>query len=149
MSIMLKLIEQSFKTTHQLPHTTGQHATKKHQDHQDHHKQTPHDIPLKNSNNYLENAEVKPDVKNSIATNHLATKPILWIVIYNGKLRKINACVKGTLHIINILLLYEHYICVTPCQVHIKGFQLNVQHNNNTQNQGINLLIEIKEPGTD
>ena len=56
---------------------------------------------------------------------------------------------KVILHIINILLLYQHYVCVTPCQVHIKGFPLNVQHNNNTQNQGINLLIEIKEPGTD
>ena len=35
---------------------------------------------------------------------------------------------KGILHIINILLLYEHYVCVTPCQVHIKASQLNVQH---------------------
>ena len=56
---------------------------------------------------------------------------------------------KGILLIINIFLLYEHYVCVTPCQVHIKGFQLNVTHNNNSQNQGINTLIEIKEPGTD
>ena len=72
---MLKLIEQSFKTIHRLPHMTGQHAAKKCQDHD---KQTPHDNPLKNSNNYLEKAEVKPDVKNSIATDHLATKPILW-----------------------------------------------------------------------
>ena len=70
MSIMLKSIEQSFKTTHQLPHMTGQHAAKKCQDH---HKQMLHDDPLKNSNNYLEKAEVKPDVKNSIATDHLAT----------------------------------------------------------------------------
>ena len=56
---------------------------------------------------------------------------------------------KGTLHIVNILLLYEHYVCVTPCQVHIKAFQLNVQHNNNLQKPGINPLTEIKEPGTD
>ena len=56
---------------------------------------------------------------------------------------------KGIPQIINILPLYEHYVCVTPCQVHIKGSQLNVQHNNNTQNQDINLLIEIKEPRTD
>ena len=56
---------------------------------------------------------------------------------------------KGILHIINILILYEHYVCVTPCQVHIKAFQLNIQHNNNLQNPGINPLIEIKEPGTD
>ena len=119
MSIMLKLIEQSFETTHQLPHMTGQHAIKKCQDQ---HKQTLHDDPLRNSNNYSEKAEVKPDTKNSTATDHLATKPIHWRVIYNGKLRKINACMKGILHIINILLLYEHYVCVTPCQVHIKGF---------------------------
>ena len=115
MSIMLKLIEQSFKTTHRLPHTTGQHAAKKHQDH---HKQMLHDNRLKNSNNYLEKTEVKPDAKNFIATDHLVTKPIHWRVVYNGKLRKINACMKGICHTINILLLYEYYVCVTPCQVH-------------------------------
>ena len=119
MSITLKLIEQSFKTTHRLPHMTSQHATKKHQDH---HKQTLHDDPLKNSNNYLEKAEVKPDVKNFTVTDHLATKCIHWRVVYNGKSRKINACMKGILHTAKILLLYEHYICVTPCQVHIKAF---------------------------
>ena len=97
--------------------------------HQDHHKQMLHDDPLKNSNNYLEKAEEKPDVKNSIATDHLATKPVHWRVAYNEKLRKINACMKGILHTINILLLYEHYVCVTPYQVHVKGFQLNVPHN--------------------
>ena len=129
MSIMLKLIEQSFKTTHQLHNMTSQHATKKCQDHL---RQMFHDDPLKSSNEYSEKAEVKPDAKNFIATNHLATKPILWRVIYNAKSRKFNACMKGILHIVNILLLYEHYVCVTPCQVHIKGFQLNVPHNNNT-----------------
>ena len=29
---------------------------------------------------------------------------------------------KGILQNVNILLLYEHYVCVTPCQVHIKSF---------------------------
>ena len=51
--------------------------------------------------------------------------------------------------IANILTLHEHYVCVTPCQVHIKGFRLNVQQNKNMQNQDINLPIEIKEPGID
>ena len=143
---MLKLIEQSFKTTHRLPHMIGQCTTKKHQDH---HRQMLHDNPLKNSKKYSEKAEVKPDEKNFITTDHLATKPVHWRVIYNGKLRKINACVKGILHTVNILLPYEHYVCVPPCQVHIQGFRLNVQHNNNMQNQGINLLTEIKKPGTD
>ena len=56
---------------------------------------------------------------------------------------------KGIPQIVNILPLYEHYVSVTSCQVHIKGSQLNAQHNNNMQNQDINLMIEIKEPGTD
>ena len=43
------------------------------------------DDPWKNSNKYLENAEVKPDAKNSTANDHLATKPILWRVVYNKK----------------------------------------------------------------
>ena len=128
MNITLKLIEQSFKTTHQLPHLTGQHTTKKCQDH---HKLMFHDDPLKNSNNYLEKAEEKSDVKNFTVTNHSATKCIHWRVIYNRKSRKINACMKGILHTASILILYDHYVCLTPCQVHIKLFQLNVQHNNN------------------
>ena len=78
MSITLKSIEQSYKITHQLPHTTNQHAAKKHQDHL---KQMLHDNPRKNSNKYSEKAEVKPDAKNSIATDHLATKHILWRVV--------------------------------------------------------------------
>ena len=126
--------------------TTSQHDAKKHQDQ---HRQMPQGDPWKNSKEYLEKAEVKPDGKNFIATDHLATKPILWRATYNARSRKINTCVKGTLHIINILLLYEHYVCVTPCQVHKKAPQLYVQHNNNSQNPGINPLIEIKEPGTD
>ena len=82
MSITLKSIEQSSEITHRLLHMTGQHATKTHQDHL---KQMLHDDPRKNSKEYLEKAEVKPDVKNSIATDHLATKPILWRVVYNKK----------------------------------------------------------------
>ena len=82
MSITLKSIEQSSEITHQLPHTTGQHTAKTHQDHL---KQTLQDNPWKNSKEYLEKAEVKPDVKNSIATDHLTTKPVLWRVIYNEK----------------------------------------------------------------
>ena len=98
---------------------------------------------------HLEKAEVKPDGKNFIATDHLATKPVLWKVASSTRSRKINARAKGILHIANILLLYKHYVCVAPCQVHIKALQLNIQHNNNSQNQGINPLIETKEPGTD
>ena len=79
---MLKLIEQSSKITHRLLHRTDQHAAKKCQDHL---KQTLHNDPWKNSNKYLEKAEVNPDMKNSIATNHLATKPILSRVVYNEK----------------------------------------------------------------
>ena len=126
-STTLKLIEQSFDTTHQSLQMTSQHATKKRQDH---HKQTLHDDPLRNLNNYSEKAEAKPDVKNSIATAHLDTKCAHWRVVFNGKLRKTNICMKGIPQIINILPLYERYVCVTPCQVHIKGSQLNVQHNN-------------------
>ena len=116
---MLKLTEQSSETTNQLHNTTGQHAAKKHQHH---HRQTLCNDPLKSSNEYLAKAEVKPDGKNFLATDHLATKPILWRVAYNARSRKINICMKGTLHIVNLLLVYEHYVCVTPSQVHIKGF---------------------------
>ena len=146
MNITPKLIEQSSEATHQFYNMTGQHATKKHQDH---HRQMLQDDPWKNSKEYLEKAEVKPDRKNFIATNHLATKPVLWKAAYNARSRKINACIKGILHIVNILLFYKHYVCVTSCQVHEKAFQLNIQHSNNLQNLGINPLIEIKEPGTD
>ena len=78
---------------------TGQHATKRHQDQ---HKQMLHDDPQRNLNNYLEKAEAKPDGRNSIATDHLATKCAHWRVVYNGKLRKTNVCVKGIPLIINI-----------------------------------------------
>ena len=119
MSTTLKLIEQSFNTTHQSLHMTGQHAAKWHQDH---HKQALHDDPQRNLNNYSEKAEERPDERNSIATDHSATKCAPWIVEYNGKLRKTNVFVNGIPLITNILPLYEHYVCVTSCQVHIKGF---------------------------
>ena len=35
---------------------------------------------------------------------------------------KINVFMNSTPLIANILPLYKHYVCVTPCQVHIKGF---------------------------
>ena len=82
MSITLKSIEQGSEITHCLPHMTGQHPAKMCQDHL---KLMLQDDPGTNSKEYLEKAEVKPDVKNSIATDHLATKPILWRVIYNKK----------------------------------------------------------------
>ena len=119
MSTTLKLIEQSFNTTHWFLHTTGQHAAKRHQDH---HKWAIHDDPQRDLNNYLEKAEVKPDGRNSIATNCSVTKRVPWKVEYNGKLRTTNVCMKGIPLIVNILPLYEHYVCATPCQVHIKGF---------------------------
>ena len=113
MSTTLKLIEQSSNTTHQSLHTTGQHTTKRCQGHQ---RQMFHDDPQRNLNNYLEKAEAKPDMKNSKATVHLAIKRAHWRVIYNGKLRKTNVCMKGIPQIINILPLYEHYVCVTLYQ---------------------------------
>ena len=81
-SITPKLIEQSSKITHRHPHVTGQHTAKMCQDHP---KQTLHDDPRNNSKEYLEKAEVKPDAKNSIAINYLATKPVLWRVVYNER----------------------------------------------------------------
>ena len=74
MNITPKLIEQSSETTHQLCNMTSQHAAKMRQDH---HRQMLQDDPWKNSKEYLEKAEVKPDGKNFITTDHLATKPIL------------------------------------------------------------------------
>ena len=66
------------------------------------HHQMLQDDPQKNSKEYLEKAEVKPDAKNFIATNHLATEPTLWKAAYNGRSRRISACMKGILPIINI-----------------------------------------------
>ena len=146
MSITLKLTEQSFITTHWSLHTTSQHSTKWRQDH---HKQVLHNNPQRNLNNYSEKAEERPDKRNSIAIDHLATKCALWRVKYNGKLRKTNVFMNGIPLSVNILLLYEHYVCVTPCQVHINGFQLSIQQNKNMQNPDINSLIEVEEPGMD
>ena len=103
---------------------TGQHAT---ECHQDHNKQALHNDPQRNLNNYLEKAEERPDGRNSIVTNCLATKLTPWRVEYNGKLRKTNIFVNGTPVIADILPLYEHYVCVTPCQVYIKSFRLSIQ----------------------
>ena len=119
MSTTPKLIEQSFNTTRQSLHTTSQHAAKWCQDH---HKQALHNEPQRNLNNYSEKAEERPDRRNSIATDHLATKLAPWRVEYSGKLRKTNVFMNGIPLIANILPSYEHYVCVTPCQVHIKGF---------------------------
>ena len=130
--------QPNFNTTYQSLHATGQYATKCHQDHN---KQALHNDPQRNLDNYLEKAEERPDRRNSIATDHLATKLTPLLVKYNGKLRKTNVLMNGIPLIANILPLYEHYVCVTPCQVHIKGFQLSVQQNKNMQNQDINLLI--------
>ena len=85
MSTTLKLIKHSFNTTNRSLHMTGQHAAKCHQDHN---KQVLHKDPQRNLNNYLEKAEERPDGRNSIATDHLATKLAPWRVEYNGKLRK-------------------------------------------------------------
>ena len=83
MSTTLKLTKQpNFNITNWSLHTTGQHATTCHQDHN---KQALHNDPQRNLNNYLEKAEERPDGRNSIATNHLATKLAPWRVKYNGK----------------------------------------------------------------
>ena len=119
MSTTLKLIAQSFSTTHQSLHMTGQYAAKWRQDR---HKQVLYNDPQRNFNNYSEKAEERPDRRNSILTDHLATKHAPWRVKYKRKLRKTNIFVNGIPLIANILPLYEHYVCVTPCQVHIKGF---------------------------
>ena len=118
MSTTLKLI-QSFNTTNWSLHTTSLYATKCHQDHN---KQALHNDPQRNLNNYLEKAKERLDGRNSIATDCLATKLAPWRIEYNGKLSKTNVFMNGIPLIVNILPLYEHYVCVTPCQVHIKGF---------------------------
>ena len=127
MSTTLKLIEQSFNTTHRSLHMAGQHATRWHQDH---HKQALHNDPQRNLNNYSEKAEERPDGRNSshqpfgYKTHSLESQ-------IQGKLRKTNIFMHGIPLIANILPLHEHYVCVTQCQVHIKGFQLNIQQNKN------------------
>ena len=79
MSTTPKLTKQlNINTTHQSLHMTGQHATKWHQDH---HKQALHNDPQRNLNNYLEKAEERPDGRNSITTDHLATNLLLGELI--------------------------------------------------------------------
>ena len=120
MSTTPKLTKQpNFNTTYWSLHTTGQHAAKCHQDDN---KQALQNDPQRNLDNYSEKAQERLDRRNCIATNHLATKLVPWRIEYNGKLRKTNIFMNGIPLIANILPLYEHYVCVTPCQVHIKGF---------------------------
>ena len=120
MSTTLKLTKQpNFNTTNRSLHMTSQHVAKCHQDHN---KQALHNDPQRNLNNYSEKAEERPDRRNSIATDHLVTKLTPLRVKYNEKLRKTNIFVNSIPLIANILPLYEHYVCVTLCQVHIKGF---------------------------
>ena len=93
MSTTPKLTKQlNFNTTNRSLHTTGQHTTKLHQGH---HKQALHNDPHRNLNNYSEKAEERPDGRNSIAIDRLATKLAPWRVKYNGKLRKSNVFVNG------------------------------------------------------
>ena len=124
-----KLTEQTFLSIHQLQNTIGRHTTKK-----------LHNDPWKNSKEYLEEAEVKPDEKTYTAIDHLALEPIPFKAAFNIRSRRISICVKGTLPTINISILYVHNVSVASCQVHIKGYRLNVQHNNNMQSQDINPL---------
>ena len=120
MSTTPKLTKQpNFNTTYRSLHMTSQHATKCHQDHN---KPALQNDPQWNLDNYSEKAEERPDGRSSIATDCLATKLTPWRVEYNRKLRKTNIFMNGIPLIANILPLYEHYVCVTPCQVHIKGF---------------------------
>ena len=73
-NIMPKLIEGTSHSIHWLHKTISWHATKK-----------LHNNPQKNSKEYLEEAEVKPDKKNYTATNHLAIEPILWKATFNAR----------------------------------------------------------------
>ena len=98
---------------------------------------------------YLAEAEVKPDKKNYTATNHLDLESILYKAAFNTRSRRIGICVKGTLPTVNISILFVHNVSAASCQVHIKGYQLNVEHNNNTQNQDINRLTETNKLGID
>ena len=137
-NIMLKLTEQIFLSIHRLHNTIDPQTTKK-----------LYDDPWKNSKKYSEEAEVKPDEKNYMAIDHLALEPILCKATFNARSRRISICVKGALPTINISILFVHNVSVTSCQVHIKGYRLNVQHNNNTQNQDINHLTETNKLGID
>ena len=135
---MLKLTELIFLSIHWLHNTIAQQTTKK-----------VHDNPRKNSKEYLEEAEVKPDEKNYMAINHLALELVLCKATFNARSRRFSICVKGTLPTINISILFVHNVSVASCQVHIKGYRLNIQHNNNTQNQDIKPLTETNKLGID
>ena len=50
-------------------------------------------------------AEVKPDEKSYMVTDHLAQELIPCKVTFNARSRRISVCVKGTLPTINILIL--------------------------------------------
>ena len=133
---MPKLTELTFLSIPWLYNTIGQHTTKK-----------LHNDPQKNSKEYLEEAEVKPDEKSYMAINHLTLEPVLCKAAFHIRSRRISICMKGTLPTINISILYIHNVSVASCQVHRKGYRLNRQHNNNTQNQDINPLTETNRPG--
>ena len=137
-TIMLKLTEPIFLSIHWLHNTITQQTTKK-----------VHDNPQKSSKEYLAEAEVKPDEKNYTAIDHLALELILCKAAFNARSIRISICVKGTLPTINISILFVHNVSAASCQVHIKGYQLNVQHNNNMQNQDINHLTETNKLGID
>ena len=81
--------------------------------------------------------------------NHLALEPILCKAAFNTRSRRISICMKGTLPTVNISILFVHNVSVASCQVHIKGYRLNVQHNNNMQNQDINPLTQTSKLGID
>ena len=98
-----KLTKQpNINTTYWSLHMTGQHAAKCHQDDN---KQALHNDPQRNLDNYSEKAEERPDRRNSIATDRLATKLAPWRVKYNRKLRKTNVFMNGIPLIANILPL--------------------------------------------
>ena len=110
-NIMLKLTERIFCTIHWLHNTIAPQTTKK-----------LHNNLRKNSKEYLEEAEVKPDEKNYMAIIHLALELILCKATFNTRSRRISICMKGTLPTINISILFVHSVSVASCQVHIKGY---------------------------
>ena len=137
-NIMLKLTEPIFLSIHRLHNTIARQIIKK-----------VHNDPWKNSKEYLAEAEVKPDEKNYMAIDHLALDLVLCKAAFNARSRRISICMKGTLPTVNISILFVHNVSAASCQVHIKGYQLNVQHNNNMQNQDINHLTETNKLGID
>ena len=137
-NITPRLTGQTFLRVHQLHRTTGWQTTKQ-----------PHEDLWKSLREYLAEAEVKPGEKSYTVIDHLAQELIPCKVTSSARSRRINIYIKGILLTVNVLMLYVHNVRDTSCQVHIKGYQLNVPHNNNTQNQDINPLTEINRPGTD